>query len=88
MGRRRPTTGLTEDMVLARLAASGHDLAARALRRHRAWRESVERGTSAKAQRCLRRAWERARDEALIALSAGEPPHLDGHALAGDGEYN
>jgi hypothetical protein len=72
MGRQRPTTGLTEDMVLARLAASDHDLAVRALRRHRAWRESVERGTSAKAQRSLRRAWERARDEALIALNAGE----------------
>jgi hypothetical protein len=59
-------------MVLARLAASDDDLAARALRRHRAWREAVELGTSAKAQRSLRRAWERARDEALIALSVGE----------------
>jgi hypothetical protein len=64
--------GLTEDMVLARLAASDDDLAARALRRHRAWRDAVERGTSAKAQRSLRRAWERARDEALIAVSADE----------------
>jgi hypothetical protein len=61
-------------MVLGRLAVSDDDLAARALRRHRAWREAVERGASAKAQRSLRRAWERARDEALIALSAGESP--------------
>jgi hypothetical protein len=61
-------------MVLARLAASDDDLAARALRRHRACREAVERGASAKAQRSLRRAWERARDEALIARSAGEIP--------------
>ncbi len=59
-------------MVLARFAVSDDDLAARALRRHRAWREAVERGASAKAQRSLRRAWERARDEALIALSARE----------------
>jgi hypothetical protein len=65
-------TGLTQDMVLARLAASDDDLAACALRRHRAWREAVERGAGAKARRSLRRAWERARDEALIALSAGE----------------
>jgi hypothetical protein len=72
VGRQRPTAGLTEDIILARLAASDDDLAARALRRHRAWREAVEFGTSAKAQRSLRRAWERARDEALIALSAGE----------------
>jgi hypothetical protein len=72
VGRQRPTVGLTEDMVLARLAASDDDLAARALRRHRAWRDAVERGTSAKAQRSLRRAWERARDEALIAVSADE----------------
>jgi hypothetical protein len=74
VGRQRPTTGLTEGMVLGRLAVSDDDLAARALRRHRAWREAVERGASAKAQRSLRRAWERARDEALIALSAGESP--------------
>ena len=59
-------------MVLARLAAIDHGLAARALRRHRAWREAVERGASAKAQRSLRRAWERARDDALIALGAAE----------------
>ena len=72
MGRQRPTAGLTEEMVLARLAAIDHDLAARALRRHRAWREAVERGASAKAQRSLRRAWERARDDALIALGAAE----------------
>lgn len=72
MGRQRPTAGLTEDMVLARLAASDDDSAARALRRHRAWRKEVELGISAKAQRSLRRAWERARDEALIAVSAAE----------------
>jgi hypothetical protein len=34
--RRRPTTGLTEEMALTRLAASDHKLAVRALRRHRA----------------------------------------------------
>jgi hypothetical protein len=28
MSRRRPTSGLTEEMVLARLAATDHDLAA------------------------------------------------------------
>jgi hypothetical protein len=63
---------LTEDMILARLAATDHELAARALCRHRAWREAVERGASGKAQRTLRRAWERARDDALIALSVAE----------------
>jgi len=64
-------------MILARLAATDHDLAARALRRHRAWREAVERRAGAKAQRTLRRAWERARDDALIARSAAEmsPPN-------------
>jgi hypothetical protein len=63
-------------MILARLAASDHELAARALCRHRAWRDAVERSASGKAQRTLRRAWERARDEALIALSIAEmsPP--------------
>jgi hypothetical protein len=62
-------------MVLARLAASDHGLAARALRRHRAWREAAERGASARTQRTLRRAWQRARDDALIALSvAGMSP--------------
>jgi hypothetical protein len=38
VGRQRPTTGLTEGMVLARLAAADHELAGRALRRRRAWR--------------------------------------------------
>jgi DNA-binding GntR family transcriptional regulator len=61
-------------MVLAKLAASNRDLAARALRRHRAWRDAVERGAGARAQRSLRRAWERARDDALIALAAEAPP--------------
>jgi hypothetical protein len=62
-------------MILARLAASDHELAARALRRHRAWREAVEQGNTAKGQRSLRRAWERARDDALIAISvAGMTP--------------
>jgi hypothetical protein len=79
MTRRRPTSGLTEDMVLERLAASDHELAARALRRHRAWREAVERGAGARAQRALRRAWERARDEALIAI-ATETPRSDASA--------
>jgi hypothetical protein len=74
MGRRRPTSGLTEEMVLARLAASDQELAARALRRHRAWRDAVERGAGARAQRSLRRAWERARDEALIAIATETPP--------------
>jgi hypothetical protein len=63
-------------MILARLADSDHELAVRALRRHRAWREAVEQGASARGQRTLRRAWERARDEALVALGAAEmsPP--------------
>jgi hypothetical protein len=74
VGRHRPTAGLTEEAILARLAASDHQLAARARERHRAWREAVERGASAKTQRMLRRAWERARDEALIALAAAECP--------------
>jgi hypothetical protein len=77
MGRGRPTSGLTEDMVLAMLAASDHELAARALRRHRAWRDAAERGASARAQRSLRRAWERGRDEALIAIAAETPPPGD-----------
>jgi hypothetical protein len=72
VGRQRPTAGLTEDTILARLAASDHELAARALRRHRAWREAVEQRAGAKSQRTLRRAWERARDDALIALAATE----------------
>jgi hypothetical protein len=55
-------------MVMARLAAADHELAVRALRRHRAWRDAVERGASAKEQRALRRSWQRARDEALVAL--------------------
>ncbi len=74
MGRRRPTSGLTEEMVLALLAATDHDLATRALRRHRAWKDAVERGAGPRAQRSLRRAWERARDEALIAIGAGTSP--------------
>ena len=61
-------------MILARLAASDHELAVRALRRHRAWREAVEQGASARGQRTLRRAWERARDEALAARGAAEMP--------------
>jgi hypothetical protein len=72
VGRQRPTTGLTEDQILARLAAADHELAARALRRQRAWREAVEQGASAKTQRTRRRAWERARDDALVALSLAE----------------
>jgi hypothetical protein len=56
-------------MVLTRLAGADHELASRALRRHRAWRDAVERGVSPRGQRALRRAWERSRDEALIALS-------------------
>jgi hypothetical protein len=80
MGRRRPTSGLTERMVLARLAASEHELAARALRRHRAWQQAVEEGAGARAQRSLRRAWERARDDALIALATEEPPGASARA--------
>lgn len=80
MGRQRPTSGLTEDMILARLAASDHELAVRALRRYRAWREAVERGTSARGQRTSRRAWERARDEALLALVAAEISRPSGPA--------
>jgi len=80
---------LTEEAILARLAATDHELAARALCRHRAWRGAVERGAGGKAQRSLRRAWERARDDALIALGVGElsapsdasPPPSD-HARA------
>lgn len=55
-------------MVIARLAAADHELAVRALRRRRAWRDAVERGAGAKEQRALRRAWQRARDEGLVAL--------------------
>ena len=80
MTRRRPTTGLTEEMVLAKLAASDHELAARALRRYRAWREAVDRGAGARAQRSLRRAWERGRDEALIAIAAQAPPDASKHS--------
>jgi hypothetical protein len=47
-------------MVMARLAAADHELALRALRRHRAWHDAVERGASAREQRALRRAWQRA----------------------------
>jgi hypothetical protein len=72
MRRRRLTAGLTEEMVLAWLADADHELAVRALRRHRAWRTAVDRGAGPRAQRVLRRAWERARDEALVALSAAE----------------
>jgi hypothetical protein len=72
MRRRRPTAGLTEELLLARLASADDELAARALRRHRSWRQAVDDGVGARGQRALRRAWERARDDALIALGARE----------------
>jgi hypothetical protein len=71
MGRRRPTTEMTEAGVLIRLAGADDELCARALRRHQAWRKAVDAGAGAKAQRSLRRASERGRDEALVALSTG-----------------
>src|SRR5687767_2180213 len=72
--RRRPLAGLTDEMVLARLAGNDDEFAARALHRHHAWRQAVEAGSSSQSKRTLRRAWERARDEALIALSVAEAP--------------
>lgn len=66
--RRRPTAGLSEEMVLARLIHADHVLAARALRRHDDWRRAVERDATSSTKRTLRRAWERARDQALVAL--------------------
>ena len=87
MARRRPTSGLTEDVILARLAAADDEFAMRALRRYGAWREAVERDTSPRGQRTLRRAWERARDEALLALTAAElgartEPSTNSHTAA------
>jgi hypothetical protein len=60
--------------VLERLAAAPGPLAERALRRHALWRQVEASG--ANGARHLRRAWERARDEALGALDApnGGPP--------------
>jgi hypothetical protein len=63
---------MTEEIVLARLMDAERELASRALRRHRVWREAVERGASARAQRALRRSWERARDDALIELGVAQ----------------
>lgn len=71
--RDRPSAGLSEEMVLARLTRGDHELAARALRRHDAWQQAIERGATSETKRTLRRAWERARDEALAALSMTEP---------------
>jgi hypothetical protein len=59
---------MTEERVLTTLAAADDELSARALRRHQAWREAVDARAGAKAERSLRRAWERGRDEALRAL--------------------
>jgi hypothetical protein len=84
VGRQRPTAGLTEDKILARLAAADHELAARALRRRQAWHEAVEQGASPKAQRALRRAWERARDDALVALSLAEISAANGASTRSD----
>ena len=67
--RQRPTAGLSEKMLLARLTRTNHALAARALRRHDTWQQAVERGATSATKRTLRRAWERARDEALVALN-------------------
>jgi hypothetical protein len=69
-------------MVLARLAGADDELARRALRRHRAWRDAVQHGVSPRGQRALRRAWERSRDEALIALSITPSPPGDASARA------
>jgi hypothetical protein len=69
MGRPRPSAGLTDQTVLAKLADADHEIAARALRRHRAWRDAVAADASRQAQRSLRRAWERGRDEALALLT-------------------
>jgi hypothetical protein len=69
-------------MVLARLADTDHELALCALRRHRAWRDAVARGVSPRGQRALRRAWERSRDQALIALSITPSPPADASARA------
>lgn len=66
--RQRPTAGMSEKMVLAQLIRTDHSLAARALRRHDALQQAVDRGATPATKRTLRRAWERARDEALVAL--------------------
>ena len=61
--------GLPDEMVLALLADADQEFAVRALRRHEAWRQAVQHGSSSRCKRSLRRAWERARDEALIAVT-------------------
>jgi hypothetical protein len=84
--RRRPFAHVTEEFVLARLAGADEESAARALRRHEVWRQAVDDGSSRQSKRALRRAWERARDEALIALSVAEAPTEDDrpkHSQAG-----
>jgi hypothetical protein len=48
---------MTEERVLTTLAAADDELSARALRRHRAWREAVDASAGPKAEQCLRRAW-------------------------------
>jgi len=70
--RRSATAKLSEKEIVSRLALLDADVAARALRRHRAWREAVSRHAGVKEQRALRRAWERARDEAMMALGIAE----------------
>jgi hypothetical protein len=74
MGGRGPCTGLAKEAVLALLADTDYGAAVRALRRHRAWRDAAAAGGSWKAQRSLRRAWERGRDQALAVLDASAPP--------------
>jgi hypothetical protein len=70
--RRAAIARLSEQQILSRLATSDADTAARALRRYRAWRAALDRHAGAKEQRALRRGWERARDEAMIALAVEE----------------